>query len=59
MSQDMSQLDTTKLTTDLQAIALAAGAEIMEIYAQEFSVEMKEDRSPVTQADQRARDGRH
>ncbi|MEX2442757.1 MAG: inositol monophosphatase family protein [Alkalispirochaeta sp.] len=34
--------------------ALRAGAEIMHIYAREFSVEEKEDRSPLTEADTRA-----
>lgn len=34
--------------------ALAAGADIMEIYATDFNVEDKEDGSPVTLADQRA-----
>ncbi len=36
------------------AAALGAGAEIMQIYAREFSVEEKEDRSPLTEADTRA-----
>ncbi|HKK48305.1 MAG TPA: 3'(2'),5'-bisphosphate nucleotidase CysQ [Alkalispirochaeta sp.] len=36
------------------AAVLQAGAEIMPIYAREFSVEEKEDRSPLTEADTRA-----
>lgn len=36
------------------AAALRAGAEIMQIYSREFSVEEKEDRSPLTEADTRA-----
>ncbi|WP_142847389.1 3'(2'),5'-bisphosphate nucleotidase CysQ [Telmatospirillum sp. J64-1] len=38
----------------LCALARRAGDEIMEIYAQDFSVERKGDDSPVTEADQRA-----
>lgn len=34
--------------------ALAAGREILEVYASEFGVELKEDDSPLTQADRRA-----
>ncbi|MFW5826909.1 MAG: 3'(2'),5'-bisphosphate nucleotidase CysQ family protein [Alkalispirochaeta sp.] len=36
------------------AAVLQAGAEIMQIYARKFSVEEKEDRSPLTEADTRA-----
>ncbi len=39
---------------DLNPIMLAAGAEILRIYATEFAVEAKGDASPVTEADQRA-----
>ena len=39
---------------DLNPIMLAAGAEIMRIYATDFAVEHKGDASPVTEADQRA-----
>lgn len=39
---------------DLNPIMLAAGAEIMRIYATEFAVDAKGDASPVTEADQRA-----
>ncbi|MEO0465909.1 MAG: 3'(2'),5'-bisphosphate nucleotidase CysQ [Pseudomonadota bacterium] len=43
------------LTGDiLAAIALEAGALIMEIYATDFEVERKDDSSPVTEADARA-----
>jgi 3'(2'), 5'-bisphosphate nucleotidase len=34
--------------------ALEGGAEILEVYSSEIAVEMKEDRSPLTLADQRA-----
>lgn len=34
--------------------ALEAGAEIMKIYAREFSVEEKEDKSPLTEADKQS-----
>lgn len=44
-----------RLTTDLRetviAIAADAGAAIMEVYARDFEVETKSDRSPLTQAD--------
>lgn len=40
-----------KLLNPLLDIARAAGEEIMRIYAGEFTVDMKEDKSPVTDAD--------
>jgi 3'(2'), 5'-bisphosphate nucleotidase len=40
-----------KLTTEIEAIAREAGAAIMAIYAREFSVREKEDKSPLTEAD--------
>ncbi|MEM9377509.1 MAG: 3'(2'),5'-bisphosphate nucleotidase CysQ [Pseudomonadota bacterium] len=43
------------LTGDILArIALDAGALIMEVYATDFSVERKDDSSPVTEADEKA-----
>lgn len=43
------------LTPDILArIALDAGALIMQVYATDFSVDRKDDSSPVTQADQEA-----
>lgn len=39
---------------DLNPIMLAAGAEILRIYATDFAVADKSDASPVTEADQRA-----
>jgi 3'(2'), 5'-bisphosphate nucleotidase len=39
---------------DLFKVSLDAGKEIMEIYAQDFDVEIKGDNSPLTQADKRA-----
>lgn len=34
--------------------ALAAGEEILDVYGREFTVELKEDKSPLTEADKRA-----
>jgi len=39
---------------EIKKIAIEAGSAIMEIYAQDFSVEYKEDESPLTQADLKA-----
>ncbi|MEM7492737.1 MAG: 3'(2'),5'-bisphosphate nucleotidase CysQ [Pseudomonadota bacterium] len=39
---------------DLARIALQAGVLIMEVYDSDFQIEHKDDKSPVTQADQRA-----
>lgn len=39
------------LRRDCIALATAAGAAILDVYAQDFSVEHKDDRSPLTQAD--------
>lgn len=41
---------------DLFKVSLEAGKEILEVYAQDFNVEFKEDDSPLTQADKRAHD---
>ncbi len=46
----MTRSDET-LLAPLLDIARAASGEIMRVYATEFTVEMKEDRSPVTAAD--------
>lgn len=35
-------------------IAIAAGGEVMDVYAGEFTVDAKDDRSPLTEADRRA-----
>lgn len=43
--------DLPALTRDLAAISIEAGKVMMTIYAREFTVEEKEDRSPVTEAD--------
>ncbi len=43
-----------ELASAIEAIALQAGAAIMEIYALDFAVETKSDDSPVTEADQAA-----
>ncbi|NQV61583.1 MAG: 3'(2'),5'-bisphosphate nucleotidase CysQ, partial [Alphaproteobacteria bacterium] len=42
------------LAAAIEAIALQAGAAIMEIYGRDFAVETKADNSPVTEADQAA-----
>ncbi|MBL6953453.1 MAG: 3'(2'),5'-bisphosphate nucleotidase CysQ [Alphaproteobacteria bacterium] len=42
------------LAAAIEAIALQAGAAIMEIYSRDFAVETKADNSPVTEADQAA-----
>ena len=44
----------SELAAAIEAIALQAGAAIMEIYARDFEVETKSDDSPVTEADQAA-----
>ena len=38
----------------LAAIALKAGALIMDVYATDFEVDRKDDASPVTEADEKA-----
>lgn len=43
--------DLTALTASLANIAIKAGDVMMEIYAREFTIAEKEDRSPVTEAD--------
>ncbi|MEO0447578.1 MAG: 3'(2'),5'-bisphosphate nucleotidase CysQ [Verrucomicrobiota bacterium] len=40
----------------LAAVAKQAGEAILEVYQREFTVEEKEDRSPLTEADQKAND---
>lgn len=42
---------TQELLNQVDALARKAGAAIMEIYGREFSVEQKEDKSPLTEAD--------
>ncbi|MEM1087115.1 MAG: 3'(2'),5'-bisphosphate nucleotidase CysQ [Pseudomonadota bacterium] len=44
----------TVTADDLARIALQAGVLIMEIYESDFQIEHKDDKSPVTEADQRA-----
>lgn len=39
---------------DIKKIAVDAGAEVMAVYGTEFSVDVKEDKSPLTEADRRA-----
>lgn len=47
-------IDLSALLPKIVRIALDAGREIMEVYGTEFDVEYKDDRSPLTLADQRS-----
>ncbi|HEX5305661.1 MAG TPA: 3'(2'),5'-bisphosphate nucleotidase CysQ, partial [Dyella sp.] len=47
----MSGAPMSPLLSQVAAIAEAAGRAIMEIYASDFAVEHKDDRSPLTAAD--------
>ncbi|WP_282040870.1 3'(2'),5'-bisphosphate nucleotidase CysQ [Halomonas alimentaria] len=47
-------MDLTTLLDQAHTIALDAGTAIMSVYARDFSVEEKEDKSPLTEADQAA-----
>ena len=44
------------LLDEVRAIAHTAGEAIMRVYASDFEVELKEDRSPLTAADRAAHD---
>ena len=50
----MNNMDS--LLKQIEQIAVEAGQEIMKIYAREFTVEEKEDQSPLTEADKAAHD---
>ena len=58
MSSTFSTLSAATTAQELSdgfvAIAIAAGRLILEIYDTDFDVETKSDKSPVTEADQRA-----
>ncbi|WP_425405668.1 3'(2'),5'-bisphosphate nucleotidase CysQ [Hwanghaeella sp.] len=47
----LTDTEIMSLLPGVCAIALKAGEKIMEVYATDFDVEMKEDASPVTEAD--------
>jgi 3'(2'), 5'-bisphosphate nucleotidase len=47
----VSRSDTQMLLDELLALAQRAGQAILQVYAREFDVEMKSDRSPLTEAD--------
>jgi 3'(2'), 5'-bisphosphate nucleotidase len=47
-------MDFLALLPALEDVARKAGAAILEVYAQDFSVEMKGDNDPVTEADRKA-----
>lgn len=47
-------IDPIPLLDRAIAAAFAAGREILDVYARPFDVELKEDRSPLTEADKRA-----
>jgi len=48
------EMQKTELLERVATIARAAGAEAMTVYASDFTVQDKDDKSPVTEADQRA-----
>ncbi len=50
------ELITPTLLTEVVNTAVEAGQKIMEIYRSEFDVQLKQDQSPVTEADLRAND---
>ncbi|MDH3589713.1 MAG: 3'(2'),5'-bisphosphate nucleotidase CysQ [Gammaproteobacteria bacterium] len=45
------KLDTENLLPEIREIARDAGEAIMEIYSRDFQVELKDDKSPLTEAD--------
>lgn len=47
----MTKYLTQELLNAVEKIAYAAGAEIMQIYNRDFSIEAKDDNSPLTEAD--------
>jgi 3'(2'), 5'-bisphosphate nucleotidase len=48
----MNPVDQPALLEELCAVARDAGAAILQVYGRDFSVQWKEDRSPLTEADQ-------
>src|SRR5262245_30838232 len=46
--------DPNRLLLEVTALAREAGRAILEVYASSFSVQEKEDRSPLTEADLRS-----
>ncbi|MDP3898174.1 MAG: 3'(2'),5'-bisphosphate nucleotidase CysQ [Mesorhizobium sp.] len=50
----MTEIDDRAMLERLEQLALAAGAEIMAVFAAGYAVEQKDDLSPVTEADRRA-----
>ena len=51
---DTAHTDKERLAFELVALAQAAAREVMDVYATDFEVEIKDDSSPLTLADQRA-----
>lgn len=49
-------LNLSELLTSVERIALDAGAAIMAVYARDFTIEEKDDKSPLTEADKAAHD---
>lgn len=47
-------MDFSTLLNDVHSIALKAGEAIMSVYARDFSIEEKDDKSPLTEADKAA-----
>src|SRR5262249_41680054 len=50
----LDAVDIVRLTEGCVRIARAAGAIVMEVFHSEFAVRAKQDKSPVTDADERA-----
>ena len=48
------QRDLSELMNPVLEIGREAGRVIMDVYGTEFSVDIKEDRSPLTEADRRS-----
>ena len=44
-------LNNTEVVLDILNIAIDAGKEILKIYKKNFNVDLKEDNSPITEAD--------
>ncbi|HIE85124.1 MAG TPA: 3'(2'),5'-bisphosphate nucleotidase CysQ, partial [Dehalococcoidia bacterium] len=50
----MSSSERSELISEMLRLAIAAGDVILEIYRQDFAIEIKKDASPVTEADKLA-----
>ncbi|AHC16534.1 3'(2'),5'-bisphosphate nucleotidase CysQ family protein [Salinispira pacifica] len=54
MTQNRQEVFSEELISSLLQISLEAGKEILEVYSRDFSVDMKQDDSPLTEADRRS-----